>query len=109
MKTIKVIDLLNKIDNGEEVPKKIKIGFNNYHWCNTCGTYEDKYERDLVIKYNILNDEVEIIEEEDINIQDIEELDINDNITTRNLDLKLVNSINKLIKTIKKLDKEINK
>lgn len=29
MKTIKIIDLLNKIANGEEVPKKIRID----HWC----------------------------------------------------------------------------
>ena len=74
---MKVIDLLNKIANGEEVPKKIK-----YHW-----KYEYKYDEDrneycymnnqnerfddewfIIAK---LNDEVEIIEE----VKDIEKLD----------------------------------
>ena len=66
-KTIKVIDLLNKIANGEEVPKKIKycgITFEhiNYYYRSESGNsdlssyiYSNKDE---------LNEEVEIIEED---------------------------------------------
>jgi len=67
---VKVIDLLNKIANGEEVPKKVKI---------TTGTLKDEfriwvwggiwyeYEADgedvyICTEQSDLNDEVEIIE-----------------------------------------------
>ena len=72
MNKIKVIDLLNMISKGEEVPKKIK--YQNYiyeyqhrrdtessfnYMCNENGEYlSRRYFID-----NILNDEVEIIEE----------------------------------------------
>ena len=72
MKTIKIIDLLNKIANGEEVPKKIR--FDNTNWNRICGEkyvyYVNDTDNDLFIYFfrkNItftLNDEVEIIEEE---------------------------------------------
>jgi hypothetical protein len=67
MKTIKVIDLLNKIANGEEVPKKIKYRNNIYEYEDS-----DYFGNDigyLFERYNsiaILNDEVEIIEENKI-------------------------------------------
>lgn len=62
---MKIIDLLNKIANGEEVPKKIKYDYNEWeydekaktYYCGTC-TLLNKY------KFLYLNDEVEIIEEE---------------------------------------------
>ena len=70
---MKIIDLLNKIANGEEVPKKIR--YQNYiyeyqhrrdtensfnYMCNENGEYlSRRYFID-----NILNDEVEILEEE---------------------------------------------
>ena len=65
---MKVIDLLNKIANGEEVPKKIK--FNGFVW--TYDIYNKRYYEgenllfDVLGHYKgiILNDEVEIIEEE---------------------------------------------
>ena len=79
---MKVIDLLNKIANGEEVPQKIKVGnkiynyetFNigkgdNYFtakWGEVKGyriSYEGIYYY-LEIRDYDLNDEVEIIEEE---------------------------------------------
>lgn len=77
MKKIKVIDLLNMIANGEEVPERIK-----------CNHYEFKWNRDLKRYYHIsssatlggglsldgiLNDEVEIIEDKPTN--EIEKLD----------------------------------
>ena len=66
---IKVIDLLNKIANGEEVPKKIKIKnviyeYRGYMYCTEKANYQD-IEDYLFGKwnFNILNDYVEIIEE----------------------------------------------
>ena len=70
---MKIIDLLNKIANGEEVPKKIIAGseeceyfydseLKDYRNIKTnAKLFEDEIEK--YIKY-YLNDEVEIIEEE---------------------------------------------
>ena len=64
---MKIIDLLNKIANGEEVPEKIKV--NRYIY--TYAPYIDyinednNYLMDIIeINQNDLNDEVEIIEED---------------------------------------------
>lgn len=80
-KTIKIIDLLNKIANGEEVPKKIKTKTNTYVFKENAKAIENIYKTDNHLetgwfnKENFLpNDEVEIIE--DIDIQEIEELEI---------------------------------
>ena len=59
---MKIIDLLNKIANGEEVPKKLKIKKWEYNGENENLKYElfDRlFEEDFE-----LNDEIEIIEEE---------------------------------------------
>lgn len=66
MSKMTVIQLLNKIANGEEVPKKIKYNNIDYFWCNQCKIYE-RFEDDSKDLYNDLdnlNDEVEIIEED---------------------------------------------
>lgn len=69
MNKIKVIDLLNMISKGEEVPKKIKWGVHELEWF----VYEYKATSELgeplfseLAGYTnkSLNDEVEIIEEE---------------------------------------------
>ena len=65
---MKVIDLLNKIANGEEVPKKIKYKGSIYTYLEQEGNkiyqYED-YNAVLDIQcFEKLNDEVEIIEEQ---------------------------------------------
>ena len=62
---MKVIDLLNKIANGEEVPKEIKYNNINYYWCNQCKIYEriEDRRKDLYNDLDNLNDEVEIIED----------------------------------------------
>lgn len=109
-KEIEVIDLLNKIANGEEVPKKIKykdfeyiyakeIGW--YRRIDDIGTYDEWF-----INKNRLHDIVEIIEEqEEIDIQSIEEIQFPDNTNLRDpRDL----IINQLVKAVKKLDKDIN-
>ena len=69
---MKVIDLLNKIANGEEVPKKIR--FDNMLWYKINGEkytyYVNENDNDLfvyIFRKNLtfnLNDEVEIIEED---------------------------------------------
>lgn len=65
---MKVIDLLNKIANGEEVPKKIKLYNNilvlNENKNNYLYEENDKYWGDELIHWFELNDEVEIIEED---------------------------------------------
>ena len=69
MKTIKIIDLINKINNNEELPKKIK--YNGFEWeynlieNNYIRAYEIVAYR-LTLGLNELNDEVEIIEEKKI-------------------------------------------
>ena len=75
---IKVIDLLVKIANGEEVPKKIK--YNNKIWeyyvCANDYKGEDIWLFEELFEYRrtieFINDEVEIIEED----KKIEKLDI---------------------------------
>ena len=68
---MKVIDLLNKIAKGEEVPKKIKCKCYVYWYCNDLKDYENaqvEYKDYLFAsKYhspNWLDYEVEIIEED---------------------------------------------
>ena len=67
---MKVIELLNKIANGEEVPKKIKIK----QWENNAEDEDLEYELfDRLYNEDFeLNDEVEIIEED----KKIEKLDL---------------------------------
>lgn len=66
---MKIIDLLNKIANGEKVPKKIKISnivyeYRGYMYCTEKANYQD-IEDYLFGKgnFNILNEEVEVIED----------------------------------------------
>lgn len=64
---MKIIDLLNKIANGERIPKKIKYKEEilEYDGCDNYYIDEDLdrlfYEYDWI---NSLNDEIEIIEED---------------------------------------------
>lgn len=70
---MKVIDLLNKIANEEELPKKIKYSGHIYKFDETRNDYENEEKKDWTLFYNrigkcrnmidCLNDEVEIIEE----------------------------------------------
>lgn len=70
---MKIIDLLNKIANGEEVPEKIKIEthiFTRFDYSKGDGTYISSYQSDdgqyYIQDYSYpkyLNREVEIIEE----------------------------------------------
>ena len=63
---MKVIDILNRIANKEEVPKEIRYNNIDYFWCNQCKIYErlEDDSKDLYNDLDNLNDEVEIIEED---------------------------------------------
>lgn len=73
-KKMKVIDLLNKIANGEEVPEKIKYNNREYKYSKDAKDYYDAGSIWLFYTHNIfiINDEIEIIEEPN----KIEKLDI---------------------------------
>lgn len=124
---MKIIELLNKIANGEEIPKKIKYLNRIYEYkYSTYGTgylYEDKgieywfSEDALSDSAEELNYEVEIIEdEEEIDIQSIEKFEIDANeyiktklgsFKTRKMDIAFLHKINELVQAVKQLDKNI--
>lgn len=105
---MKVIDLLVKIANGEEVSKKIKFMNSIWEYCKNGGIqdYINDYDKCLMEFIPInkvgLNDEVEIIEEpKKIEYEQIEELTCNE----YDFETKTINS---LIKNQRKLIDEIN-
>lgn len=87
---MKIIDLLNKIAKGEEVPKKIKYIGNTFFWNESLCDYEaNDFVKEISSSYLFrglfvqndsymneynLNDEVEVIEEE----KEISKMIIND-------------------------------
>ena len=102
---MKVIDLLNKIANGEEVPKHIKLksGIELYYCEDTLNYYNELGCNELFgswIAYN-LNEEIKIIEEDKkikhienyvdfVNLKDSEKFDYLYEMETR-----IINYINK--------------
>ena len=85
---MKIIDLLNKIAKGEEVPKKVSInggihGIDVWEYDENCKDYMNS--SNILLLYsgmtsNHLTDEVEILEEvEDKEYEDIEVYDYVDN------------------------------
>lgn len=112
-KTIKVIDLLNKIANGEEVPEKIKHNGTEHNLNKITGWYQSidvigNINEWFISKYR-LNDEVEIIEEQqDIDIQSIKELEPLEDYEVDKTDVRLNRElINKILQWAKQLDKKI--
>lgn len=78
-KKITIIELLNKTANGEEVPKKIKREYGLVYTLNfghETPTYYDDNDRTLWDGYNfnILNEEVEILEDNTEEIEELQEL-----------------------------------
>lgn len=114
---IKVIDLLNMISKGEEVPDEIKYNNINYYWCNRCKIYEriEDYRKSLYDDLDNLNDDVEIIEERNNRRKKIEKIEkvfsldfINSNIDEESANgINLI--INELIKKVDELIDEVNK
>lgn len=113
---MKVIDLLNKIANGEEVPKKVKAGY-YYYELEEKGEYINIDDtEDLLFDFDSyfpleqsLNQEIEIIEED----KKIENLDIyncfevmgNSVMTQKRLDENFTDISNKINEIIDKLNK----
>ena len=63
---MKIIDLLNKIANGEEMPEKIRYYNTLYYWDVENKDYRDNLNESFRAYHDfltILNDEIEIIEE----------------------------------------------
>lgn len=110
MNKIKVIDLLNMISKGEEVPKKIKLF--GVEFKKKGNEYYSVYTSEPLISYfgedylrAELNDEVEILDEEEFE-------DINDEFEsgdTAQVVMQLLNKIRPLIKNQKKIIERINK
>ena len=99
---MKVIDLLNKIANGEEVPKKIKwnddILFYDKDSKDYCYEKDDVYTMfEDYVTSKILNDEVEIIEEpkkiEKLYFHDLDNISDNEKILLLKID-KIIDIIN---------------
>lgn len=76
MKKIKVIDLINKIYNGEQVPKKIRLNDNNYDRYNQAtfeydendkmyynGNADEFYTEALITGFVSIFDEVYIVDD----------------------------------------------
>lgn len=102
---IKVIELLNKIANDEELPKKIKYRNKIYIKRSDCywyilenGTFDDE----LFVRIDCLNDEVEIIEEP----KKIEKIDFGTLNTQKGKNRAMKDAINKLIDAVNELKRD---
>jgi predicted transcriptional regulator len=106
---MKVIDLLNKIANGEEVPKKIKWGIDEWQYNNGASkNYFNDYE-DLfsVIDGSNLNDKVEIIEDKPKHIEELANVWGKEGNLSVDAGVNLMDKINELSKAVNYLlDKE---
>lgn len=108
---MKIIDLLNKMANGEEVPEKIKHQYYDYEWNTIDKDYQTRDGEMLLGNMNIqyhLNDEIILIEDE-IDIDNIEELDTYETVETydwQDVDTNRM-TINELVQAVKQLNKEI--
>ena len=110
-KKIKIITLLNKIANGEELPKSIK--YYGFIWQLHNGNYVENGQRMLedYLANGIvesLNDYVEILED---NTEEIEELETDEVIDgnwvlRKPTNLEIANKVNELVKAVNKLRKE---
>ena len=119
---MKVIDLLNKMANNEEVPEKIKVDNIIYIYESWEHFYytDNEAREDLLIRgkdystNDFLNWNVELIEDEPIDIESIEELelirtnfiDMDKNELKDNINKNRIN-LNKLVQAVKQLNKEI--
>ena len=119
---MKIIDLLNKIAKGEEVPKKVKLDEEIYEfnkWGNDYKLIGEEYSHWLFNDYcfgsngNRLNNEIEILEEvEDKEYEDIEKLSYAGYTSnTHEVDKQLyyIRTINALIRNQKKILERLDK
>ncbi len=108
-KKIKIIELLNKIANGEEVPENIKYYNRNSKESDIMPCCKENIIDKLDCNSIYLNDEVEIIEEqEEIDIQNITELLEIGSYEADRTDVKMNRVvINKLVQAVKQLDNKL--
>lgn len=107
---MKVIDLLKKIENGENIPQKIKVYQEVFEWDILEHYYKRSNGDDLLELCTIFNTgellsmEVELIEDE-IDIDSIGELKS----VTNNIDgtVCIMNKINELVQAVKQLNKKV--
>lgn len=110
---IKIIDLLNKISNGEKIPEKIKYKNKIWEYDEYSNDYKSEYtclfEKLFDYKRTIefINDETEIIEEpkkiEKITVREKTLGFPNGEWTARNMDKAFAIKINELIDEVNKL------
>lgn len=122
---MKVIDLLNKIKNGENVPAEIVLDGEEYKW-DTLEHFYKKYNGDdlleLCIVYStdeLLNKEAELIEEEKIDIENMKKYGTNQDegiVTKSSSDSKTekelrnyMEDIKALTQAVKQLNKKVKK
>ena len=112
---LRIIDLINKIANNEELPKKIKYDDVIWDYDYTIGDYINKDKVKALIEslfwgnstFSFINEEVEIIKEN----KNIEKITIrektigfpNGEWTARNMDKAFAHKINEIIDEINKL------
>lgn len=123
---MKIIDLLNKIAKGEEMPGRIKYGDYIYVYSFTQKDYYSSELNDMLIEYILrstltlnLNEQVEILEEvEDKEYEDITEMKIEYDDDDMGIDGKYLltnhseiyaDKINALIRNQKYILKQLNK
>jgi len=111
---MKIIDLLNKIANEEQVPKNIKHQYYDYKWNVIDKDYQKSSGEMLFGNMNIqyhLNDEIKLTEDNniDIDIEKLEELEIFEYVDEFDEQEVEVNryEINRLIRAVKQLNREI--
>lgn len=101
-----IIDLLNRIANGEELPKKIKYDDKIYYMVGNNDYENYEYDEEPTLMYAIgnthnMNDEVEIIEEGK-KIEKIEKIDLIDDYTPYIQFRVTANKINEIIDYLNK-------
>lgn len=104
---MKVIDLIIKQYNNEDMPKHIKINKLNYIYNNNRKTYESEYGEFMSFDFtnNVLNMQVELIEDE---VKIIEELD-KDRIENSSYSYEhhVIEKINEVIQVVNKHTEEM--
>lgn len=105
---MRVIDLLNKIANGEKIPNKIKYGKDIYEYDDGFDYVKDDMEHPYFAEnycndYNSLNSEVEIIEE-DKKIEKLGWVDYNVEFTHKDFNKEFRNIANKIDEIIDRLN-----
>lgn len=103
---VKIIDILNRLAEGKNIPKKIKIYDEVYIYDKERNDYKVKHgcyyffdDVDLC-NSNCLNDEVEILDNETNEIEEITYITSDENT------MICIQKINELVKAINKLNKQ---